>query len=75
MPWVLALATLSFFAAFVIQLYAIKVVHISYFEACKRALGVIFSMGLGWWVFREALSRRKLISGSLMALGVLLVAL
>ena len=50
--------------AFGMQLYAIQFVHVSIFEATKRAIGLILAMVSGRLLFKEELTRGKVLGRS-----------
>lgn len=58
-----------------LQFVAITSMDVGYFEALKRVLGLFLALGIGRVFFGETLTRRKLESATVMAVGALLVLL
>ena len=61
--------------ALVVQLSAYQYIPIAYVEAVKRSLGLLGSVLLGWWVFKEGSLRQRLAGVVVMAMGVGLILL
>lgn len=60
-------------AALGLQLVSITQMAVSVFEAFKRAAGVLIALSMGRVIFREKISRTRIIAAILMAAGVVLV--
>jgi multidrug transporter EmrE-like cation transporter len=56
-----------------LQLLAIQTVWVSLVETLKRGIGNAMAVALGYLVFREAITARKLVAVGLMAAGVALI--
>ncbi len=68
--WLLLLAILAAEGALATQLMAIQVVPVGVFEGIKRSIGVCLAIAVGHFYFGEVLSRRKLLAGSLLIVGL-----
>ncbi len=72
----LAWLTLAAFvgaAASLLQLLAIRWVWVGLVETLKRGIGAAFALLLGWWLFGEQMTRRRVWAVVLMVFGVVAV--
>jgi len=72
-PFAFALASSTL--ALGLQLVALNLVLVSVVETVKRGIGNLMAVAMGWLIFGEGLSLRKLAAAALMAIGVALILL
>jgi len=61
-------------ALVITQTLALNLTQVSYMIAVKRT-SLLFSIGYGWWMFREENIRERLVGGSVMLAGLVLMVL
>ncbi len=69
----LVLGTVGSAAAILLQLHVIQSVAVGLFEAIKRVFAMTFSVAWGRILYREGITRQKVFSMALMALGLVLL--
>ena len=67
------LAVLVFALAVGLQLEAVQYLHVSVLEAIKRCIGLFSSIFAGYLVFAEEITKKKLISATCLAVGVVIL--
>ena len=68
-------AVLFFALAVGFQLEAVQHLNVALLEACKRCIGLFSAIAAGFWFFQEPITRKKLASAFLLAVGVCIVVL
>lgn len=72
-PWRLLAAAIVAALAMALQLAAMQAISVAALEAIKRTLGMAAAVILGRLVFREPITRHKVVAVAMMATGTLLV--
>ena len=67
------LAVVVFALAVGLQLEAVKYLHVSVLEAIKRCIGLFASIFAGYLFFSEEITRKKILSAILLAVGVVIL--
>jgi drug/metabolite transporter (DMT)-like permease len=74
-PRLLLFGALVNVLAMVFQLGAYHWMDVAYVETLKRAIGVVSSVMVGWWLYDESDIGRRLLGALVMAVGVVVVVL